>query len=113
MTHNWNNKREVRQLTGRPWRRLREQIMRRDTYLCQTCKRSGRVKEADQVDHIVALANGGTDKPDNLEAICAECHVQKTRMDSGRTRKVEIGVDGFPVAARIAARNKPGSHWSR
>lgn len=63
---------------GRPWRRLRKAVMDRDSWLCQTCKRAGKHRLATQVDHVKPLAQGGTDDPDNLEAICDPCHARKT-----------------------------------
>ena len=31
-----------------------------------------------QVDHIIPLAEGGSDRPSNMIAICPNCHVAKT-----------------------------------
>ena len=62
---------------GRPWRRLRDQVMQRDKYLCQHCLAGGRYTEAQEVDHIVPLADGGTDAATNLQALCAPCHRKK------------------------------------
>lgn len=93
----WDRKREVRTLTGRPWRRLRELILQRDQYLCQPCKRKGKPTLATQVDHIVPLAKNGTDKPDNLQSICEPCHERKTLIDSGQKPKATIGEDGWPL----------------
>lgn len=98
MSHNWNNKRNVRTLTGRPWQRLRDQILQRDRYLCQ-CEACGkRIAPllADEVDHIVPLARGGDNSPGNLQAINRECHKRKTLIDAGRKPRVEIGADGWP-----------------
>lgn len=83
---------------GRPWRRLREQVFARDQYTCAVC---GRVTVDDlQCDHIVAIANGGTDDMSNLRAICADCHAVKTAIDrtGNAPRRVAIGSDGWPVA---------------
>lgn len=93
----WDRKRDVRTLTGRPWRRLREQILQRDQYLCQPCRRKGRITVATQVDHIIALANKGDDKPLNLQAICEPCHEAKTLIDSGHKPKVAISEEGWPI----------------
>jgi len=60
------------------WRKLRLQILKRDDYLCQACLRAGRITEATEVDHRLNKASGGTDEPDNLEAICSPCHRAKT-----------------------------------
>jgi len=69
---------------GRPWRRLREAVLKRDGYLCQPCKREGRITEATEVDHLVNLAEGGTDDSSNLQGICAGCHKVKTQMEAQR-----------------------------
>ena len=87
---------------GRPWRRLRDSILKRDAYLCQPCARRGRLTAAQQVDHRIALCNGGTDADDNLEAICLKCHAHKTRMDQlGKATGCDM--DGTP--------DDPGHPW--
>lgn len=93
----WTKRQDKRTLAGRPWRRLREQILKRDTYLCQACLAAGRIREATEVDHVRPLARGGDDTPANLRAICARCHQDKTITDNGGRPKVAIGLDGFPV----------------
>lgn len=74
---------------GRPWRRLRDQVMKRDQYLCRCdeCIRLARVREAHEVDHIVALAHGGTDEPANLRAINRDCHKAKSQRESKSIKK--------------------------
>lgn len=69
---------------GSTWMAIRERILRRDGGLCQCCKRAGRVSIATQVDHIQALADGGTDDDANLEGICEPCHVEKTAAEAAR-----------------------------
>ena len=71
---------------GRPWRRKRERILRRDKGLCQPCFRAGRITPALEVDHIVNVAQGGDDSDDNLEAICRPCHQAKTLEEARRGR---------------------------
>lgn len=72
---------------GRPWRRKRESILVRDKYTCQAC---GIVTIDLEVDHIVNIAQGGTDDDANLQALCVPCHQAKTATESaqgsGRTR---------------------------
>ncbi len=72
---------------GRPWRRLRDQAMARDQHMCQPCKTVGRITEATEVDHILNLAEGGTDELSNLQAICQECHKAKTLEESKRAKR--------------------------
>jgi 5-methylcytosine-specific restriction enzyme A len=85
-----NSQRASKGVTGRPWRRLRDQIMERDGHLCRCdeCTRLGRTRLAHEVDHIVPLADGGTDDPRNLRAINRDCHKLKTQVESAAGRGV-------------------------
>ncbi|NMY81657.1 HNH endonuclease [Pseudomonas rhodesiae] len=64
---------------GRPWRRKRESILIRDNYTCRVC---GLTTKDLEVDHIVNVAQGGTDDDGNLQAICVPCHKAKTARES-------------------------------
>ena len=105
----WDKTREHRTLTGRPWRRLREQILARDLYLCQCSECAKRLVplEANEVDHIIPLSKGGTDKPDNLRGINRGCHKVKTereRMDQQGAKpkpKVRIDESGWPCSGGL------------
>lgn len=68
---------------GRPWRRKREAILIRDDYTCCVC---GLITKDLEVDHIVNVAQGGTDDDDNLQAICIPCHKTKTARESAAHR---------------------------
>lgn len=59
------------------WRAKRERILVRDAFVCQTCKRVVSGHEAN-VDHIVPLEDGGSDRDDNLQTLCRSCHGKKT-----------------------------------
>ena len=87
-------------IRGRKWMTIRERIFKRDCGLCQTCQRQGRIKPGTQVDHIVALANDGSNDDCNLECICAECHDTKTNTDMGYKPQVTTGLDGWPVDSK-------------
>ena len=71
---------------GRPWRRKRERILKRDHWLCrcEECTSTGALKIAHEVDHIVPLAEGGRDNDDNLGAINRDCHKRKTAREAAR-----------------------------
>lgn len=71
---------------GYKWEKLRKRILSRDKYLCQPCLASGRPTPANEVDHIKPKADGGTDDPANLQAICRRCHRAKTINDNDKTR---------------------------
>lgn len=74
---------------GRPWRRLRDAVLKRDRYLCQCeqCKAQKLVTLAEEVDHIVPLSQGGTDDLTNLRAINHQCHKAKTSREAAAARK--------------------------
>lgn len=82
---------------GTRWERTRERILRRDDYLCQPCKRRGRLTplvvghrshpRAAQVDHKIPKHLGGSDDDDNLEAICRTCHDAKSAREGRRARE--------------------------
>lgn len=64
--------------------------------LCRMCADEGYVTEATTIDHIIALANGGTDTDDNCQALCAKHHEAKTARDLGYKAKPSYGADGWP-----------------
>ena len=75
--------------------------------LCVMCKAEGRVTIANQLDHIVALVNGGLDfdKDDghNRQGLCEPHHLRKTAADMGHEyrERLEVGLDGWPLASPI------------
>jgi len=83
----WSRGRAGRGRGGRPWRRLRDMVLERDRYLCQTCQRAGKATPAAEVDHIVPEAEGGATVARNLEAICGACHKPKTQEEARRARE--------------------------
>ncbi|WP_420910624.1 HNH endonuclease [Qipengyuania spongiae] len=98
----WDHgKRESRHARGygTAWEKLRKVILQRDKHLCQPCKRAGRITVAQAVDHILAKANGGTDDPANLQAICTPCHNAKLAEDQGKRSRTRptFGADGWPI----------------
>ncbi len=68
------------------WQRLRLRILRRDGYRCQMRLPSGAVcgEMASDVDHIVP---GGDHRPENLRALCRECHARKSSAEGNAARQ--------------------------
>lgn len=58
------------------WQAVREQVLARDGYQCQVCKRAGRLTPATTVHHIKSVRQAPALKldPANLETICKACH---------------------------------------
>jgi len=74
---------QAKRLTGRPWRRLRDEVLR-DAPLCVECDRIGRVELAVEVDHRIPLALGGSNDRTNLQPLCRACHTAKTACDTAQ-----------------------------
>ena len=76
--------------------RKRERIFRRDKFLCQEHLRNGILvsvalhgKNAGICDHIVPIAEGGTEEDSNLQTLCKACDKLKTQKES---KKAQYGV---------------------
>ena len=90
---------------GRKAVESRARIMRRDCGLFQQCKRNNSLTMATQVDHIVAITNGGDDSEANKEALCDECHRIKTIEDLGFKVPESCDTTGHPTSKT--------HHWNK
>lgn len=91
-------------IRGRKGRDIRRRHFQ-ERPLCVRCEELGKVRLAEELDHIIAIANGGIDSRDpfeNRQGLCRECHREKTTEDLGYTKRIRIGVDGWPVEERSA-----------
>lgn len=66
-------------------------VKRRDLFLwmhplCVHCEGNGLTTVATEVDHIVALNQGGEDEWNNLQGLCHECHAKKTAEEAREAR---------------------------
>lgn len=58
------------------WKKKRKEVLRRDHYECQRCKRNHKVSKATTVHHIKHLKEHPelALDDDNLESLCSDCH---------------------------------------
>lgn len=68
-----NNRTAPLRLRGRALQQRNVRILKRDNYVCHICKGFG----ADTVDHVLALARGGTDDDANVKAAHEDCNQRK------------------------------------
>ncbi len=74
--------RHSRRVTRGPrWKALRAAILERDGYRCRSCGARGRL-EVDHVEPVRSAPERAYD-PENLQALCAQCHTRKTRIECG------------------------------
>ena len=58
----------------------RRQIAKRQNWICagEHCTLEGKELQEYDIDHIFPLSLGGSEDPDNLQALCPACHRRKT-----------------------------------
>ena len=66
-----------RRKRGRAGQRDRQQVLD-DEPLCRECLKLGLTTPSAVVDHIVRLADGGSDERDNKQGLCKPCHDAKS-----------------------------------
>jgi 5-methylcytosine-specific restriction protein A len=75
---------------------------------CQCCGRKLGPSDGWDIDHVIALENGGTDDDTNLQLLCDWCHTSKTSDDHGQA------ASGKRMAARHhVPRRFKQSKWRR
>lgn len=90
--------------TSARYQRLRERLMTAEP-LCRYHKAQGQIVAATILDHIIALALGGTNDPDNLAPACLDCNTDKARAEQAYLRK------GYDV--RFVASDPELGRWLR
>jgi 5-methylcytosine-specific restriction endonuclease McrA len=87
MTSRWNQypSKSSRRCTQPEWKRIRIKVLTRDEHICQI--RGPRCTvEATTVDHVIPVAQHGTDDPSNLASACWNCHKAKTAREAAHGR---------------------------
>lgn len=87
---------KVQRIRGRKLQEIRKAHLANCPY-CVKCAEKGIYVFATQVDHIIALDNGGEEIESNRQGLCDKCHKQKTIVDMNYKPKAKIGLDGFPI----------------
>jgi 5-methylcytosine-specific restriction protein A len=83
----WSNNNESKRVfKGRKLQKIRE-ILFNEQPLCVECLKVDRVTPATIRDHIVPLAEGGQDIPENTQPLCQACSDAKTKEESKRGRR--------------------------
>jgi len=93
-------------IRGRRLQRIRERHLTRYPF-CVMCLAMDPPKyvKATEIDHIVALVNGGKDIESNRQGLCDEHHRYKTRRDLGYNTSAACDEYGHPL--------DPYHEWNR
>jgi 5-methylcytosine-specific restriction endonuclease McrA len=69
----------LRNGSSRTWRGVRQRVLIRDRYSCRVPGPDGEPcgALATHVDHVIPLADGGTDDESNLRAACPPCNLSR------------------------------------
>ena len=70
----YNSKNQRKLMT----KELRQQIITRDNYTCQLCRKHMPDEVGLHVDHIVSISKGGKTVPSNLQVLCSKCNGSKS-----------------------------------
>ena len=73
-------------------KRTRYEVLRRDSFTCRYCGSKAPNVEL-HVDHVTPTALGGSDKPDNLVASCADCNFGKASTDPDAQTVADVSED--------------------
>ncbi len=77
---------------SKEWQKIRENILKRDNYLCQVCG-----MPAEEIHHKIKLTPQNINNPnvsmaeDNLTSLCRDCHFNEHKKDRGELEDVEEG----------------------
>lgn len=88
-------------------KRTRYEVLKRDNFTCRYCRETeGKIV----VDHVIPVALGGTDDPDNLVAACHDCNAGKasTSPTEGTVEDVKNSDAKWADAIKRAAAIKAG-----
>jgi 5-methylcytosine-specific restriction protein A len=72
------NQKHVRHVFSKKERQV---IYEKSNQTCLCCGKEIKIKET-HIDHIIPLANGGTNDEENLQLLCKPCHFEKTKHEA-------------------------------
>ncbi len=83
-------------------KRLRFEVFKRDNHTCRYCGRSAPDVSL-TIDHVIPVALGGPDQPDNLVTACAECNGGKSSVSPDAPVVADVQEDALRWSRAIAA----------
>ena len=71
-------------------KKTREEVATRQENKCNQCQVT--LTKYYQIDHKTALQYGGTDEFDNLQALCCECHAEKSVLENQHRKEIQEAI---------------------
>ena len=68
----------------------RQEVANRQENKCNKC--ASNLSKYYQIDHITGLQFGGTDEFDNLQALCCECHAEKSILENQHRKEIQEAI---------------------
>lgn len=84
-------------------KRTRFEVLKRDNYTCRYCRS---VDNRIVVDHVIPVALGGSDDPDNLVAACHDCNAGKASTSPSESIVADVSESAILWAGAIAEYSK-------
>ena len=72
---------------------LRKEIVDQQSNKCRKCNNP--LNQYFQIDHIVAIQFGGTDEMDNLQALCSNCHLEKSCIENKVRDEIRVAISNI------------------
>lgn len=91
--------------------KVRQRVFDREGGICHLCSQAIHVGQKYDLDHVVALINGGENRESNLKPAHRKCHVEKTASDVAEKAKI-AAIRGKHIGAvrpssSLSTRDKP------
>lgn len=81
---------------SKSWQQIRQRVLARDGYTCRYCG-----APANEVDHIIGRAKGGSDTEDNAVACCRRCNQEKAKREAADGRRASPRPAPEPCGEKI------------
>lgn len=69
---------------------LKQYVLKRDDYLCRSCKKKTKTNTELHVHHIKFRSNGGTDTKNNLITLCKPCHDKLHKRKNAQNHSLKL-----------------------
>lgn len=83
-------------------KRTRYEVLKRDNFTCRYCRST---EDSLKVDHVIPVALGGSDAPDNLVAACHDCNAGKSSTSPDAAMVADVSQRAVEWGAAITRYN--------